>query len=127
MTIIYKTESGQEFTDKEKALAFDELKTESVTYTEKRTVKFIPATELKKIFDIGIVWRMSFYIEDETGDIKLDGDYETNQLDKSGHLHCTDLNHGLFEWDEKEQSYYRTLYGHSWKVKLLGFKHITYD
>ena len=127
MEIIYKTEDGKEFLDKDMAIKYESLKRETFTQTVKEEYKVIAPSELKSIFEIGHVDYMQFYLRDcEDGSIELDGDYETCNLDDTGHLHCTDLSHGLLEWDEKEQSYFRIKHGYSWKVELIGIKSVHY-
>lgn len=126
MDIIYKV-GNKTFYDKEEAEIYENLPWEKTEIVIKEEVKLIPMSKLKDIFDCGkSVTNLSFYIREEDGSVEEDGGYETNALDETGHLHCTDLSHGLLEWSEKEQTYYRTVHGRSWKVELLGISDVSY-
>jgi len=127
MKVIYKTDDGMEFEDRIQAEKYEKLTKEKLVIDSKEEVKLIPVSELKNIFDVGSVCNLFFYLKDEDGDVVLDGCYETNDIDNSGHLHCTDYAHGLLEWSEKEKSYYRTVHGYSWKVELLGISKVSYN
>ena len=126
MKIIYRTEDGTEFDEASQAEKYERLARKKLVIKRKEKIKLIPESELKNIFDVGSVFALSFYLKDEDGDIDEDGFYETNDIDDSGHLHCTDYNHGLLEWSEEDKSYYRTVYGRSWKVELLGISKVSY-
>lgn len=126
MQVIYKTADGMEFKDKVQAEKYERLTKEELVFNRKKEVKLIPVSELKNIFDIAYVWDLYFYLKDEHGDIDEDGGYETNSIDDSGHLNCIDYNHGLLEWSEEDKSYYRIVYGRSWKVELLGISKVRY-
>lgn len=127
MDIVYKVGS-KTFYDKEEAETYEKLPWEEMEIVTKKEVKLIPPSKLKDIFDCGrSVTNLVFYIRDEEdGSVEKDGWYETNSLDETGHLNCTDLNHGLLEWSEEEQSYYRTVYGYSRKVEVLGVSDVSY-
>ena len=126
MDIIYKVGS-KTFRDKEEAEIYESLPWEKTEIVTKKEVKLIPMSKLKDIFDCGKdVTNLSFYIRDEDGSVEEDGWYETNMLDETGHLNCTDLSHGLLEWDEKEQAYYRIVYSHKWEVELIGISDVSY-
>lgn len=126
MDIIYKV-GNKTFYDKEEAEIYENLPWEKTEIVIKEEVKLIPMSKLKDIFDCDkSVTNLSFYIREEDGSVEEDGGYETNSLDETGHLHCTDLSHGLLEWSEKEQTYYRTVHGRSWKVELLGISDVSY-
>ena len=126
MDIVYKVGS-KTFYDKEEAEIYESLPWEKTEIVTKKEVKLIPMSKLKDIFNCGKrVTNLSFYIRDEDGSVEEDGWYETNMLDKTGHLNCTDLSCGLLEWSEKEQAYYRTVYSRSWKVELLGISDVSY-
>lgn len=126
MEVIFKTHDGTEFDSREQALKYEALKRDVVEIPRVEKRKLIPLSELKNIFEIGSVYNLYFLSKDEDGDIDEDGGYETNGIDETGHLECTDFNHGLLEWDSKEQSYFRTVYGRSWKVEILGISKVSY-
>ena len=126
METVFKTRDGTEFDNSEQALKYEALKREIVEIPKVEKRELIPLSELKNIFEIGSVYSLCFLIKDEDGDIEEDGSYETNSIDETGHLECTDFSHGLLEWDSKEQSYFRTVYGHSWKVEILGISKVAY-
>ena len=126
MQIIYRTEDGTEFDEASQAEKYERIAREKLVIERKEEIKLIPVSELKNIFDVGSVRNLSFYLKDEDGDIVEDGFYETNDIDDSGHLNCTDYDHGLFEWSEKDKSYYRIVHGYSWKVELLGISKVSY-
>ena len=126
MQIIYRTEDGTEFDEASQAEKYERIAREKLVIERKEEIKLIPVSELKNIFDVGSVCNLSFYLKDEDGDIVEDGFYETNDIDDSGHLNCTDYGHGLFEWSEKDKSYYRIVHGRSWKVELLGISKVSY-
>ena len=128
MKAVYKVDD-MEFSDKKKAEKYEAIIKDSYEEIEIVRVekeKVIPVDKLKELFDLGQIDSLYFYIKDESGVIKEDGGYETNCLDDTGHLDCTDEHHGLLEWSEKDQSYYRILFGRSWKVELLGIKKVYY-
>ncbi|MBO7123238.1 MAG: hypothetical protein J6V90_08170 [Treponema sp.] len=127
MEVVYKIGS-KTFYDKEEAKIYEGLPWEKTEILVKEEVKLIPPSKLKDVFDCDkSVTNMFFYIRDkEYGSVEEDGGYETNGLDETGHLHCTDLSHGLLEWSEKEQTYYRIVHGRSWKVELLGISDVSY-
>lgn len=126
MDIVYKV-GDKTFYDKEEAEAYEKLPWEKTEITFKKEVKLVPQSKLKDIFDCGkSVASLSFYVRDEDGIIDKDGGYETNSLDETGHLHCTDLHHGLLEWDKEEQAYYRIVHALSWKVELIGISDVSY-
>lgn len=126
MKTIYKVDDGTEFKDITQAKLYEDLARQEIEVIHKKKVKFIPESELGKIFNIGSISSLCFYLKEENGDITEDGGYETNMIDDTGHLDCTDLNHGLLEWSEEDQTYYRIVYGHSWKVELLGISKVNY-
>ncbi|MBR7080694.1 MAG: hypothetical protein IKI40_09275 [Treponema sp.] len=128
MKVVYKTDDGMEFDDREKAEKYEVLSKNKVTVEEniKRTKKLISPDELKNIFELGEVSDMSFYLKEVDGTIVRDSCYEAYSLDDTGHLKCTDCNHGLLEWSEEDNSYYRKVYGHFWKVELLGIESVSY-
>lgn len=127
MDIIFKV-GDKTFYDKKEAEIYENLPWEKTEIVTKEEVKLIPPSKLKDIFDCGkSVTNLSFYIRNEVdGSVKEDGGYETNSLDKTGHLHCTDLSHGLLEWDKEERAYYRIVHGYSWKVELIGISDVSY-
>lgn len=126
MDIVYKV-GDKTFYDKKDAEFYENLPWEKMEIVVKKEVKLVPLSKLKDIFDCGrSVTNLSFYIRDEYGSVEEDGWYETNMLDETGHLNCTDLSRGLLEWSEREQAYYRTVHGHSWKVELLGISDVSY-
>ena len=126
MDIVYKVGS-KTFYDKEEAEIYESLPWEKTEIVTKKEVKLIPMSKLKDIFNCGkLVTNLSFYIRDEDGSVEEDGWYETNMLDKTGHLNCTDLSCGLLEWSEKDQTYYRTIHGYSWEVELIGISDVSY-
>lgn len=128
MEIIYKTKDGKEFTDKDKAEKWESLQrtaySEHIDYYKVHDI--ISPEELKAIFQIDSVYSMTLLLRDEDGDITEDSNYETFSLDETGHLDCTDFSHGLLEWSEKENSYFRIVHGREWKVELLGVKDVIY-
>ena len=126
MKVIFRADDGTEFEDSERAMKYEALKRDKVQVRKIQELKLIPLSELNKIFEIGDVMSLCFYIKDEDGDIDEDGWYETNSLDSAGHLECTDYEHGLLEWDDTEQAYFRTVYGRSWKVDILGISKVSY-
>ena len=126
MKVIYKTDDGKEFEDRIQAEKYEKLTKESLIIDRKEEVKLIPVSELKNIFDIGSVGNLNFYIKNEDGAIEEDGFYESNMIDDSGHLNCTDYAHGLLEWSEEDKAYYRIIHGSSWKVELLGISKVNY-
>ena len=126
MKVIYKTDDGKEFEDRIQAEKYEKLTKESLVIDRKEEVKLIPVSELKNIFDIGSVGNLNFYIKNEDGAIEEDGFYESNMIDDSGHLNCTDYAHGLLEWSEEDKAYYRIIHGRSWKVELLGISKVNY-
>lgn len=126
MKTIFKTDDGTEFDNSEQALKYEALKRDVVEIPRVEKRKLIPLSGLKNIFEIGDVCSLCFLIKDEDGDIDEDGNYETNNIDETGHLDCTDYYHGLLEWDNKEQAYFRTVYGRSWKVEILGISRVSY-
>ena len=126
MTTIFKTGDGTEFDNSKQALKYEALKRDTVEIPIVEKRKLIPLSELEKIFEIGDVNNILLLIKDEDGDIDEDGYYETNSIDETGHLECTDLNHGLLEWSNAEQAYFRTVCGHSWKVEILGILKVSY-
>ena len=126
MDIMYKV-GDKTFYDKEEAEAYEKLPWEKTEIVVKEEVKLVPPSKLSDIFKHSkSVQSMSFYVRDEDGNVEEDGGYETNNLDETGHLHCTDLHHGLLEWDKKEQAYYRIVHALSWKVELIGISDVTY-
>ena len=127
MDIVFKV-GDKIFYDKEEAEIYESLPWEKMEIVTKEEVKLVPPLKLKDIFDCGkSVTNLSFYIRDkEDGSVEEDGGYETNSLDETGHLHCTDLHHGLLKWSEKDQTYYRIVYGNSWKVELIGISDVSY-
>ena len=126
MRVIYKTDDGMEFEDRIQAEKYEKLTKEKLVIDRKEEVKLIPVSELKNIFDVGSVINLFFYLKDEDGEIDEDGFYETNMIDDSGHLNCTDYSHGLLEWSEEDKAYYRIVHGRSWKVELLGISKVSY-
>ena len=127
MEIIYKTEDGKEFTDEVMAAKWESLKRSKVTESRIYEYDVILPDQLKQIFELGDVVSMTIVYRDSKIDkIVEDSEYETFSLDDTGHLDLTDYNHGLFEWSEEEQSYFRTYYGNSWKVELLGIENVSY-
>ena len=126
MKVIYKTDDGKEFEDRTQAEKYEKLTKEKLVISRKEEVKLIPLSELKNIFDIGSVIDLSFYIKNEDGAIEEDGFYETNMIDDSGHLNCSDYAHGLLEWSEEGKTYYRIVHGRYWKVELLGISKVSY-
>ena len=126
MDIVYRVGS-KTFYDKEEAEIYERLPWEKTKIVTMREVKLVPPSKLKDIFGCGrSVTNLFFYIRDEDGNVEEDGGYETNSLDETGHLNCTDLIQGLLEWDEKEQAYYRVVHSHSWKVELIGVSDVSY-
>lgn len=127
MDIVYKI-GDKTFYDKEEAEIYENLPWEKTEIVIKKEVKLIPPSKLKDIFNCNkSVTNLFFYIRNkEDGSVSEDGGYETNMLDKTGHLNCTDLYSGLLEWSEKEQTYYRTVHSHSWKVELIGISDVSY-
>ena len=126
MKTIFKTDDGTEFDNSEQAFKYEALKREIVNIPIVKERKITPLSELKSIFEIGSIDSLYFLIKDEDGEIKEDGNYETNSLDETGHLECTDFNHGLLEWSNKEQAYFRIVYGRSQKVEILGITKVYY-
>lgn len=126
MKTIFKTDDGTEFDNSEQALKYEALKREIIEIPKVEKVKLISLSELKNIFELGSVYNLYFLVKDEDGEVKEDGGYETNDIDETGHLECTDLGHGLLEWDSKEQTYFRIVHGRSWKVEILGISKVYY-
>lgn len=126
MQIIYRTEDGTEFDKASQAEKYESITREKLVIERKEEIKLIPESELKNIFAVGSICNLSFYLKNKNGDIEEDGFYETNDIDASGHLHCTDYNHGLLEWSEKDKSYYRIVHGRAWKVEFLGISKVSY-
>jgi hypothetical protein len=128
MKVVYKTDDGMEFDDREKAEKYEVLSKNKVTVEEtiKRTRTLISPDELKNIFELGEVSDMDFYLKEADGTIVRDGCYEAYSLDDTGHLYCTDLDHGLLEWSEEDHSYYRIVHYNFWKVELLGIERVSY-
>ena len=128
MKVKYETEDRTLFNDKEQAEKYEKLLQNKVTIeiVTKRNVRLISPDELKNIFDLGEVYKMSLYLRNEDGTIVKEDFYETYSLDNTGHLDCTDYEQGLLEWSEEDNSYYRLLYGYSWKVELLGIERVYY-
>jgi hypothetical protein len=126
MRTVFETRDGTKFDNSEQALKYEALKRDIVEIPRVEKRKLIPLSELKNVFEIGDVCSLMFLIKDEDGDINEDGNYETNGIDETGHLECTDFNHGLLEWDNEEQAYFRTVHGHSWKVEILGISTVSY-
>lgn len=126
METIFKTDDGTEFDNSEQALKYEALKRDIVEIQTVEKRKLIPLSELKNIFEIGSICSLSFLIKDEDGETEEDGGYETNNIDETGHLECTDFSHGLLEWDSKEQAYFRTVHGYSWRVEILGISRVSY-
>jgi outer membrane protein assembly factor BamB len=128
MKVVYKTDDGMEFDDREKAERYEVLSKNKVTVEEtiKRTRTLISPDELKNIFELGEVSDMYFYLKEADGTIVRDGCYEIYFLDDTGHLYCTDLDHGLLEWSEEDHSYYRKVHYNFWKVELLGIERVSY-
>ena len=126
MKVIYKTDDGKEFEDRAQAEKYEKLTKEKLVIDRKEEVKLIPLSELKNIFDVGSVIDLNFYIKNEDGTIEEDGFYETNEIDDSGHLNCSDYTHGLLEWSEEDKTYYRIVHSRYWKVELLGISKVSY-
>lgn len=127
MQIIYKTDSGQEFEDKEKALAYEKLVKEKVSIPVRPMVREVISPKcLKQIFDIGSVFGMTLLLKDEKGDIYEDSDFEIWTLDNTGHLDCSDQYHGLIEWSEEDNTYYWTRHFVSRKIELVGIVDVDY-
>ena len=126
MKVIYKTDDGKEFEDRIQAEKYEKLTKEKLVIDRKEEVKLIPLSELKNIFDVGSVIGLSFYIKNEDGVVEEDGFYETNMIDDSGHLNCSDYDHGLLEWSEEDKTYYRIVHDRYWKVELLGISKVSY-
>lgn len=128
MKIIYRTDDGQEFEDKEKALAFESLAREKVDIPARPTKKEVILPEcLKQIFGIGSVYGMTLLLKNEEGNIYEDSNFETWCLDETGHLDCTDFGHGCIAWSEEDNTYYWTRYGVSRKVELIGIVNVIYN
>lgn len=126
MEIIYKTKDGKEFSDKEKAEAWEELERETIKVVTVSEIKVIPLSEFKKLSSLGDILNLTIVYRDDDGEIEEDSGYEINKFDEEGHLDCSDLNHGLIEWSDKEQAYFRARYGRSWKIDILGVKDVSY-
>ena len=128
MKIKYETNDRTLFDDKEQAEKYEKLSQNKVTVeiVTKRNVRLISPDELKSIFDLGEVNRMSLYLRNEDGTIVKEDFYETYSLDNTGHLDCTDYEQGLLVWSKEDNSYYRLLHGYSWKVELLGIERVYY-
>lgn len=128
MKVVYKTDDGMEFDNREQAEKYEVLSKNKVTVEEtiKRTQNLISPDELKNIFELGEVSDMYFYLKEADGTIIRDGCYEAYSLDDTGHLKCTDFNHGLLEWSEEDHSYYRKVHYNFWKVELLGIERVSY-
>lgn len=128
MKTIYKTDSGQEFEDKEKAIAFESLVREKISLPVRTVEKEVISPKcLKQIFSIGSIYSMTLLLKDETGRMYEDSDFEVCLLDKTGqHLACSDYNHGLIKWSEKDNTYYYIRHSVSSKVELVGILHVDY-
>lgn len=128
MKVVYKTDDGMEFDDREKAEKYEVLSKNKVTVEEtiKSTRTLISPDELKNIFELGEVTDMYFYLKEADGTIIRDGCYEAYSLDDTGHLKCTDYKHGLLEWSEEDHVYYRKVHFNFWKVELLGIERVSY-
>lgn len=124
MEIIYKTKDGKEFEDKDKAEAWEKLERETIEITTVSKIKVIPLNELSKLSSLGDISRLTIIYRDDDGEIKEDSGYEVNLIDKEGHLDCSDLNHGLIEWSNEEQAYFRVRHGASWKIDILGIEDV---
>lgn len=127
MDIIFKV-GDKTFYDKKEAEIYENLPWEETEIVTKKEVKLVPPSKLKDIFNCDkSITDLFFYLRDERdGCVKEEGGFETNSLDETGHLHCTDLSQGLLEWSEKEQTYYRIIHGYSWKVELIGISDVSY-
>lgn len=126
MEIVYKTDDGTEFSNRMQALKYEALKRDTIEIPTVEKRKLISLSELENIFELGDVCDLRFLIKGEDGEIKEDGYYETNRIDETGHLECTDFNHGLLMWNNAEQAYFRTVHGYSWKVEILGISSVSY-
>lgn len=128
METIYKTKDGKEFTNKVIAEKWESLKHSKVTESRTYEYNVISPDQLKQIFELGDIVSMTIVYRDSKYDNRIveDSEYETFNLDDTGHLDLTDYSHGLFEWSEEEQSYFRTVHGNSWKVELLGIEDVSY-
>ena len=126
MQIIYRTEDGTEFNSASQAEKYERMTSKKIVIKRKEEIKLISVSKLKDIFDFGPILSMNFYLKDEDGNIYEDASYEINRIDNSGHLYCSDYEHGLLKWSEDSKSYCRVLYGNSWKVELLGISKVSY-
>ena len=127
MRTIYKTEDDKEFEDKGKALAYEKLKREKVIIPTKPIEKEVIATKcLKQIFDLGSVYGMTLLLKNEKGNMYEDSDFETWDLDETGHLICTDVSHGLLEWSAENNIYYWIQPQVVRKVELIGIIDVIY-
>lgn len=127
MKVIYKTESGQEFEDKDKALAFEALERETISVPVREVEKEVISPKcLRQIFDIGSIDHMTLLLKDEDGRMYDDSDFEVWLLDKTGHLDCSDYNHGLIQWSEKDGTYYYIRHSTYRKVELVGILRVVY-
>jgi hypothetical protein len=134
MQVIYRTDDGQEFKDKKKALTYENLALiyenlarEKVSIPIKPTTKEVISPKcLKQIFDIGSIYGMTLLLKDEKGNIYEDSSFETWSLDETEHLDCTDYSHGLLEWSEEDNTYYWTRHFVSQKVELIGIVNVIY-
>ena len=125
MKTIYETEDGKTFTNEVMAAKWESLKRNTITRSYEYSV--ISPDQLKEIFELGEIELMTIVYYDSKNDkIIEDSNYEIFRLDDTEHLDCSDYNHGLFDWSEKKQSYFRTYHGNSWKVELLGIKDVHY-
>lgn len=127
MKVIYKTDSGQEFRDKDKALAFEALERVKISVPVREVEKEVISPKcLKQIFDIGSIYSMTLLLKDEEGRLYDDSDFDVWLLDKTGHLDCSDYQHGLIQWSEKDNTYYYTRHFVSHKVELVGILRVVY-
>lgn len=127
MKVIYKTDSGQEFEDKDKALAFEALERTTISVPVRVGEKKVISPKcLKQIFDIGDVYNMTLLLKDDEGHLYEDSCFEVWLLDETGHLDCSDYYHGLIQWSEKDNTYYYTRHFVSHKVELVGISHVIY-
>lgn len=126
METIYKTKDGREFSDKEKAETWEKLEKEIIEVATVRKITVIPLSELKKLDSLGYILSLTIIYRDDNGEIREDSGYEINLIDEKGHLDCSDLQHGLIEWSDEEQAYFRTVHGASRKIDILGIKDINY-
>ena len=126
MRIIYKADDGTEFESREQCEKYDQIHIEHVQYTEIHDINLIPPREFPRLFEIGYIDRMYIYVRDlKDGSVDYNS-YETYSLDETGHLDCTDPDYGCLGWSGKDNCYYRTVHGYSWKVDVLGVKNVSY-